>query len=73
MIGRAVFPDRSSTAVAARVTKLYRHGLIAQHTIGVRERTRDDGKLPLLYSLTRRGLEVAQSRQPAPAISPRRE
>jgi hypothetical protein len=28
MIGRAVFPDRSSTAVAGRVTKLYRHGLI---------------------------------------------
>ena len=73
MIGRAVFPDRSNTAVAGRVTKLYRHGLIAQHTIGIRERTRDDGKLPLLYSLTRRGLEVAQNRQPAPAISPRRE
>lgn len=73
MIGRAIFPDRASTAVFDRVMKLYRHGLIAQHTIGVRERTREDGKLPLLYSLTRRGLEVAQARQPAPAISPRRE
>src|SRR5262249_504517 len=31
-----------------------------------------DGKPPLLHSLTRRGLEVAQQRQPAPAISPRR-
>ena len=39
----------------------------------MRERAREDGKLPLLYSLTRRGLEVAQARQPAPAISPRRE
>jgi hypothetical protein len=73
MIGRAVFPERAPSAVFDRVTKLYRHGLIAQHTIGVRERTREDGKLPLLYSLTRRGLEVAQARQPAPAISGRRE
>ncbi|MHB1569774.1 MAG: DUF5710 domain-containing protein [Solirubrobacteraceae bacterium] len=73
MIGRAVFPRRSANAVIGRLTKLHRHGLIAQHTIGVRERAREDGKLPLLYSLTRRGMDVAQARQPAPAISPRRE
>ena len=73
MIARAVFPQRTANAVIGRLTKLHRHGLIAQHTIGVRERAREDGKLPLLYSLTRRGLDVAQARQPAPAISPRRE
>ena len=73
LIGRAVFPKRTANAVIDRLTKLYRHGLIAQHTTGLRERARDDGKPPLLYSLTRRGLEVAQARQPAPAISPRRE
>ena len=72
MIGRAVSPNRAATAVAHRLTKLYRHGLIAQHTTGLREHTRSDGKPPLLYSLTRRGMEVAQTRQP-PAISRRRE
>jgi Domain of unknown function (DUF5710)/Replication-relaxation len=73
MIARAVFPKRTANAVIGRLTKLHRHGLIAQHTIGVRERAREDGKLPLLYSLTRPGMDVAQARQPAPAISPRRE
>ena len=73
LIGRAVFPTRSGTTTSHRLTKLYRHGLIAQHTTGLREHGRGDGKPPLLYSLTRRGLEVAQGRQPAPAISPKRE
>jgi hypothetical protein len=73
MIARAIFAQRTANAVIGRLTKLHRHGLIAQHTIGVRERAREDGKLPLLYSLTRRGLHIAQARQPAPAISPRRE
>jgi hypothetical protein len=53
--------------------KLYRHGLIARHTTALRRHTRSDGKSPLLHSLTQRGLEVAQARQPAPAISPKRE
>jgi hypothetical protein len=73
LIGRAVFPTRSGTTTSHRLTKLYRHGLIAQHATGLREHGRGDGKPPLLYSLTRRGLEVAQGRQPAPAISPKRE
>jgi hypothetical protein len=73
LIGRAALPGRGSTAVFNRLTKLYRHGLIAQHTIGLRQHTRTDGKPPLLYSLTRRGLEVAQQREPTPAISPKRE
>ena len=73
LIGRATMPDRSANAVNDRLVKLYRHGLVAQHTIGIRQRTRADGTLPLLYSLTRRGLEVAQSRRPTPAISPKRE
>ena len=50
------------------LTELYRHGLIAQHPVGIREHTRSDGKPPLLYSITRRGLEVAQTREP-PSIS----
>jgi hypothetical protein len=73
LIGRATMPARTANAVNDRLVKLYRHGLIAQHTIGVRQRTRADGSLPLLYSLTRRGLQVAQARKPAPAISPKRE
>jgi hypothetical protein len=73
LIGRAALPGRGATAVFNRLTKLYRHGLIAQHTIGLRQHTRSDGKPPLLYSLTRRGLEVAQQREPTPAISPKRD
>ena len=73
LIGRATLPGRAPSAVISRMTKLHRHGLIAQHRIGVREHTRSDGKLPLLYSLSRRGLETAQHRSPAPAISTKRE
>jgi hypothetical protein len=73
LIGRATMPVRSSNAVNDRLVKLYRHGLIAQHAIGIRQRSRTDGSLPLLYSITRRGLEIAQARRPAPAISPKRE
>ena len=72
LIGRAALPGRAPQRVIDRLTKLYRHGLIAQHPVGIREHTRSDGKPPLLYSLTRRGLEVAQTREP-PAISQKRE
>jgi hypothetical protein len=72
LIGRATMPDRSLRSVHDRLVKLYRHGLIAQHTAGLRRRTREDGPAPLLYSITRRGLQVAQAKQP-PAISPKRE
>ena len=73
MVGRAALPGRASRTIADRLVKLYRHGLVARHTTGLRRHTRDDGKPPYLYSLTRRGLEVAQARKPAPAISPKRE
>ena len=73
LIGRAALPGRASRTVADRLVKLYRHGLVARHTTGLRQHTRNDGKPPLLHSLTRRGLEVAQARKPAPAISPKRE
>jgi Type IV secretion-system coupling protein DNA-binding domain len=72
MIGRSALPGRGANAVSDRLTKLYRHGLIAQHPVGIREHTRSDGKPPLLYSITRRGMEVAQTREP-PAISQRRQ
>ena len=72
LIGRAVLPARASRTVGHRLTKLYRHGLVAQHTTGLGGHEREDGTPPLLYSLTRRGLEVAQTREP-PAISQRRE
>ncbi len=72
LIREASMPGRSSNAVIDRLTKLYRHGLIAQHTTGLREHASTDGRPPRLYSLTRRGLQVAQQRQP-PAISTRRE
>jgi hypothetical protein len=73
LIGRAALPGRATRSVNDRLIKLYRHGLIARHNTGLRERTRTDGKAPVLYSLTRRGLQVAQERAPAPAISPKRE
>ena len=72
-IGRAALPGRALRSVGDRLIKLYRHGLIARHTTGLRSRSRTDGKPPWLHSLTRRGLQVAQDRQPAPAISRRRE
>jgi Replication-relaxation len=73
LIGRAVLPGRAGRTVYDRLVKLHRHGLLARHPTGLREHTRADGKPPWLYSLTRRGLHVAQQRQPAPAISPKRE
>jgi len=73
LIGRATLPGRAPRSVNDRLVKLYRHGLIARHTTGLREHSPSDGRTPLLYALTRRGLQVAQERQPAPAISPRRE
>jgi hypothetical protein len=73
LIGKAAVPGRAPRTVADRLVKLYRHALIARHTTGLREHARSDGKPPFLYSLSRRGLEVAQTREPAPAISPKRE
>jgi len=72
LIGKACLPGRTANPVMSRLVKLHRHGLIAEHPVGIREHTRADGKAPLLYSLTRRGTEVAQTREP-PAISRRRE
>jgi hypothetical protein len=45
-----------ANAINDRLVKLYRHGLVAQHTIGIRQRSRSNGSLPLFYSITRRGL-----------------
>ena len=73
LIARAALPGRAPRTVFDRLVKLYRHGLIARHTTGLHGHSSNDGKPPLLHSLTRRGLEVAQQRQPAPAISPKRE
>ena len=72
MIGRAVLPGKEPKTVRHRLNKLYEHGLVARAGIGVRERSSTEGRLPWLYTLTRRGLEVAQQRKP-PAIHPQRE
>jgi hypothetical protein len=72
LLDRVGFAPVTLIARAALV-KLYRHGLIARHTTGLHGHTSNDGKPPLLHSLTRRGLQVAQQREPAPAISPKRE
>ena len=66
LIAEASMPGRSSNAVIDRLTKLYRHGLIAQHPTGLREHASTDGRPPRLYSLTRRGLA---GRPTAPAAS----
>ena len=73
LIRRAVQPDKAPRTVFDRLVKLYRHGLIARHTTGLHGHSSNDGKPPLLHSLTRRGLQIAQQREPAPAISPKRE
>ena len=73
LIARAALPGRAPRAVFDRLVKLYRHGLIARHTTGLHGHSSNDGRPPLLHSLTRRGLQVAQEREPAPAISPKRE
>ena len=73
LIARAALPGRQPRTVFDRLVKLYRHGLIARHTTGLHGHSSNDGKPPLLHSLTRRGLRVAQEREPAPAISPKRE
>jgi hypothetical protein len=72
LIARAALPGRAPRTVFDRLVKLYRHGLIARHTTGLYGHSSNDGKPPLLNSLTRRGLQVAQEREPAPAISPKR-
>ena len=73
LIARVALPGRAPRTVFDRLVKLYRHGLIARHTTGLHGHSSNDGKPPLLHSLTRRGLEVAQQREPTPAISARRE
>ena len=73
LIGRATMPAKAARTVFDRLTKLYQLGLIAQHATGLRQHSSADGRPPLLYSLTARGLRVAQERSPAPAISPKRE
>ena len=67
--GGATRPTAPRT-VFDRLVKLYRHGLIARHTTGLRGHSSNDGKPPLLHSLTRRGLQVAQQREPAPGDLP---
>jgi Replication-relaxation len=73
LLGRAALPGRATRSINDRLVKLHRHGLVARHVTGLRERSRTDGKSPVLYSLTPRGLQVAQERKPAPAISPKRD
>jgi hypothetical protein len=71
MLRRAVMPRVAERTMRGRLhDKLHRHGLIARWPIVLRDAPR--GSLPYLYSLTKFGMQVAQSRQPA-AIPPSRE
>ena len=70
LIARAALPGRAPRTVFDRLVKLYRHGLIARHTTGLHGHSSNDGRPPLLHSLTRRGLQVAQEREPAPGDLP---
>ena len=57
LIGRAALPGRAPRTVRDRLIKLYRHGLIARHTTGLREHTSaTTASRRCCYSLTRRGL-----------------
>ncbi len=70
MLRRAVMPKVAERTMRGRLhDKLHRHGLIARWPIVLRDAPR--GSLPYLYSLTKFGMQVAQSRQP-PAIPPSR-
>ena len=73
LIRRAVQPDKAPRTVFDGLVKLFRRRPIRRRTTGLHGHSPNDGKRPLLHSITRRGLDVAQQRQPAPAISPRRE
>lgn len=71
MLRRAVMPRVAERTMRGRLhDKLHRHGLIARWPIVLRDAPR--GSLPYLYSLTKFGMQVAQSRQP-PAVPPSRE
>ncbi|MGO9763104.1 MAG: replication-relaxation family protein [Solirubrobacteraceae bacterium] len=71
MLRRAVMPKVAERTMRGRLhDKLHRHGLIARWPIVLRDAPR--GSLPYLYSLTKFGMQVAQSRQP-PAVPPSRE
>jgi hypothetical protein len=71
MVRRAVMPGAAERTMRGRLNdKLLRHGLIARWPIVLRDPPR--GAAPVLYSLTRYGLQVAQARQPA-AVPPSRE
>ena len=71
MLRRAVMPRVAERTMRGRLhDKLHRHGLIARWPIVLRDAPR--GSLPYLYSLTKFGMQVAQSRQPA-AVPPSRE
>jgi hypothetical protein len=72
LIGRAALPGKEPRTVRHRLNKLYEHGFIARAAIGISGRTAADGRLPWLYTLTRHGHEIAQTRNP-PAIHPNRE
>jgi hypothetical protein len=71
-IARAVHPDDDLRSVRQRLGKLFDAGLVARSGIGVSNRTRADGRLPPLMSITRAGFIAAQERTP-PAVHPQRE
>jgi hypothetical protein len=73
VIRRAVQPDRAPGSVAHRLRMLYRHGLVSRHETGLLDHTRRDDRPPRLYSITRRGFEAAQLREPSSAIPASRE
>jgi hypothetical protein len=70
MLRRAVTPGVAERTMRGRINdKLHKHGLISRWPMILRDTPR--GGVPYLYSLTRSGLQVAQSRQPAAVPSTR--
>ena len=62
LIARAALPGAEPRTVFDRLVKLYRHGRSRGTRPALHGHSSNDGKPPLLHSLTRRGLQVAVAR-----------
>jgi hypothetical protein len=67
LLAMAAPEDLTPRALAGRLTRLHREGLIVRH----HPRSAGDATLPRLFSITAEGMRTAQTQRP-PAISPRR-
>jgi len=63
LLHAGAYPNLAERSARSRLSKLYDEGLVARHTIKIRE---GRGALPYAYSLTKRGFWMAQERDGSP-------